>query len=75
MAMLILFIRAIILYLLVFMVIRLTGKRQISDLQPFDLIITLLVAESLTELMKGKLKLSLDGDLFKVELWFDEDKQ
>ena len=32
------------------------------------------IAESLTELMKGKLKLSLDGDLFKVELWFDEDK-
>ena len=27
------------------MVIRLTGKRQISDLQPFDLIITLLVAD------------------------------
>ena len=33
------------------------------------------IAESLTELMKGKLKLSLVGDLFKVELWFDEDKQ
>lgn len=33
------------------------------------------IAESLTELMKGKLKLSLDGDLFKVALWFDEDKQ
>lgn len=33
------------------------------------------IAESLTELMKGKLKISLDGDLFKVELWFDEDKQ
>lgn len=33
------------------------------------------IAESLTELMKGKLKLSLDGDLFKVELCFDEDKQ
>ncbi len=32
------------------------------------------IAESLTELMKGKLKLSLDGDLFKVEMWFDEDK-
>lgn len=43
--MLILFVRAIILYFLVFMVIRLTGKRQISDLQPFDLIITLLVAD------------------------------
>lgn len=32
------------------------------------------IAESLTELMKGKLKLSLDGDLFKVEMWFDEGK-
>lgn len=32
------------------------------------------IAESLTELMKGKLKLSLDGNLFKVELWFDEEK-
>lgn len=32
------------------------------------------IAESLTELMKGKLKLSLDGDLFKVEMWFDEEK-
>ena len=32
------------------------------------------IAESLTELMKGKLKLSLDGDLFKVVLWFDEEK-
>ena len=32
------------------------------------------IAESLTELMKGRLTLSLDGDLFKVELWFDEEK-
>lgn len=43
--MLILFLRAIILYLLVFTVIRLMGKRQISDLQPFDLIFTLLIAD------------------------------
>jgi len=43
--MFILFVRAIILYLLVFVVIRLSGKRQISDLQPFDLVITLLVAD------------------------------
>ena len=28
------------------------------------------IAESLTELMKGKINLSLDGDLFKVELIF-----
>lgn len=40
-----LFIRAVLLYVLVFAVIRLTGKRQIADLQPFDLLITLLVAD------------------------------
>lgn len=43
--MLVLFTRVIILYFLVFFVIRLTGKRQISDLQPFDLCITLLIAD------------------------------
>lgn len=43
--MLILFIRSIFLYILVFAVIRLTGKRQLSDLQPFDLITTLLIAD------------------------------
>ena len=43
--MLVLFCRVIILYFLVFFVIRLTGKRQISELQPFDLCITLLIAD------------------------------
>lgn len=47
--MVVLFLRAIILYLLIFAVIRLTGKRQLSDLQPFDLIITLLIAELASE--------------------------
>lgn len=47
--MVILFVRAIILYLLVFVAIRMTGKRQLSDLQPFDLIITLLLAELASE--------------------------
>lgn len=47
--MLILFIRTILLYLLVFLVIRLIGKRQISDLQPFDLIMTLLIADVASE--------------------------
>lgn len=40
-----LFIRAAIIYLLVFAVLRLMGKRQISDMQPFDLVITLLIAD------------------------------
>lgn len=43
--MLILFLRSLILYALVFAILRLTGKRQISDLQPFDLVMTLLLAE------------------------------
>ena len=43
--MLILFLRAAILYVLVFAVLRLTGKRQVSDLQPFDLLITLMIAD------------------------------
>ena len=43
--MLTLFVRAVIIYLLVFAVIRLSGKRQLSQLQPFDLVITLLIAD------------------------------
>lgn len=43
--MLTLFLRGIIIYILVFAVIRLMGKRQVSDLQPFDLVITLLIAD------------------------------
>ena len=43
--MLILFLRAVLMYVLVFAVLRLTGKRQVADLQPFDLLITLMVAD------------------------------
>ncbi len=43
--MLTLFLRAVFLYIFVFLVLRLTGKRQVSDLQPFDLLITLLIAD------------------------------
>ena len=40
-----LFFRAIFMYLFVFVILRLTGKRQVADLQPFDLLITLLIAD------------------------------
>ena len=43
--MLVLFIRSVLIYIFVFIIIRLTGKRQLSDLQPFDLVITLLIAD------------------------------
>ncbi|MBQ9833357.1 MAG: DUF421 domain-containing protein [Clostridia bacterium] len=47
--MLILFVRTVILYSIVLAAFRLTGKRQLSDLQPFDLIITLLIADLASE--------------------------
>ena len=44
-----LFVRTIIIYLTVFAVVRLMGKRQISDMQPFDLVVTLLIADAASE--------------------------
>lgn len=43
--MLVLFIKTVIIALLVFFVIRLMGKRQIGEMQPFEFVITLILAE------------------------------
>lgn len=43
--MLTLFIRTVIVYIVLFAVLRIMGKRQISDMQPFDLIVTLMIAD------------------------------
>ncbi len=43
--MLITFIRAIILYILVLLVMRLMGKREIGQLQPFELVISVMIAD------------------------------
>lgn len=43
--MLILFLRAVLLYAFILFILRMTGKRQIADLQPFDLIITMAIAD------------------------------
>lgn len=43
--MLIIFTRAVILYAALLIVMRLMGKRQIGEMQPFEFIITLLIAE------------------------------
>ena len=45
MAMLTLFLRAVFLDLFVLLILRLTGKRQVSDLQPYDLLMTLIIAD------------------------------
>ena len=43
--MFIIFLRAVILYVALLIVMRLMGKRQIGEMQPFEFIITLLIAE------------------------------
>ena len=43
--MLVVFIRALILYLIVVVVMRVMGKRQIGQLQPFEFVITIMLAE------------------------------
>lgn len=43
--MLIIFIRAVILFTVLLVVVRLMGKRQIGEMEPFELVITLVIAE------------------------------
>ena len=39
------FIRTTIIYVTLLLIMRLMGKRQIGEMQPFELVITLLIAE------------------------------
>ena len=43
-----LIVRSIIIYFLVFILLRLMGKRQIGEMQPFELVITLIIADLAT---------------------------
>lgn len=43
--MLIIFFRAIVLYIVVLIVMRLMGKREIGQLQPFELAISIMIAD------------------------------
>ena len=43
--MLITFFRAIVLYIIVLIVMRLMGKREIGELQPFELAISIMIAD------------------------------
>lgn len=43
--MFVVFLKSVITFLIVFFVIRLMGKRQIGEMQPFELVITLIIAE------------------------------
>lgn len=46
--MLITFVRAIVLYIIVLIVMRLMGKREIGQLQPFELVISIMIADLAT---------------------------
>lgn len=46
--MLVIFLRAIFLYILVLVVMRFMGKREISQLQPFELVISIMIADLAT---------------------------
>ena len=46
--MLILLIRGIIIYAIVFLVFRLMGKRQLGQLQPYEFVVTLIIADLAT---------------------------
>lgn len=52
--MLIVFFRTLILYLLVLVVLRLMGKRQIGQLQPFEFVVTLMIADLVAVPMQDK---------------------
>ena len=46
--MLLIFIRSVILYIIVLIVMRLMGKREISQLQPFEFVISMIIANLAT---------------------------
>ncbi|HHZ19530.1 MAG TPA: DUF421 domain-containing protein [Firmicutes bacterium] len=52
--MLIIFFRTLILYLLVLVILRLMGKRQIGQLQPFEFVVTLMIADLVAVPMQDK---------------------
>ncbi len=43
--MFVVFLKSVITFLIVFFVVRLMGKRQIGEMQPFELVVTLIIAE------------------------------
>lgn len=59
--MLIVFFRAFILYAVIFLVMRLMGKRELSKVQPFELVIIILIAELASAPMSSRGVTIFDG--------------
>ena len=61
--MLIVFLRALILYAVVFIVIRLMGKKELSKVQPFELAIIILISDLASSPMSSRGVSIFDGIL------------
>ena len=59
--MLIVFFRALILYLIIFLVFRIMGKRELSKVQPFELVVMILIADLASSPMSSRGISLLDG--------------
>ena len=57
--MLLIFFRSIILYIIVLIVMRLMGKREISQLQPFEFVISMIIANLATIPMEDARNITL----------------
>lgn len=68
--MLVLFFRVIILYLLVLFAIRLMGKREVGQLQPFDLVVSMIIADLASQPLSDVNVPLMAGILPVVELLF-----
>ena len=55
--MFIVLIRTIFLYFLVILVMRLMGKRQIGELQPYEFVITIMISDLALRFLAGKRKM------------------
>ena len=59
--MLVVFFRALILYLVIFLVFRIMGKRELSKVQPFELVVMILMADLASSPMSSRGISILDG--------------
>ena len=63
--MLITFLRSIVLYVIILIVMRLMGKREIGQLQPFDLVVAILIAD-LASIPMAEIGIPLENGIIPI---------
>lgn len=69
--MLLIFVRSVILYIIVLIVMRLMGKREISQLQPFEFVISMIIANLATIPMEDARNSFIKWDCPNFKLTFN----